>query len=56
MKESNIIWNSQHGFSKGKSWQTTMIGFCDKMTRFVEARRRVDAIYLVLIKAFNTVS
>jgi len=31
MKEKKMIWNSQHGFTKGKSCLTSTIAFCNEM-------------------------
>lgn len=44
-RENKAIWNTQNGFTKGKSGLTTMTGLCDKITWLAEEGRGVDAIY-----------
>ncbi|PKU42195.1 rna-directed dna polymerase from mobile element jockey-like [Limosa lapponica baueri] len=46
---------SQHGFMKGRSCQTSLISFYDKMARLLDEGKAVDIIYLDFQKAFDTV-
>ncbi|PKU48587.1 rna-directed dna polymerase from mobile element jockey-like [Limosa lapponica baueri] len=46
---------SQHGFMKGRSCQTNLISFYDKMTQLLGEGKAVDVIYLDFQKAFDTV-
>lgn len=56
MEDKKVIWNSQHGFSKGKSCLTNLIAFCNEVTGAVEEQKAVDVVYLDFSKAFDTVS
>lgn len=51
-----MIWNSQYGFIKTKSYLTNLINFCGKIAWFVDKGRVVDVIYLDFINVFSTVS
>ncbi|PKU42732.1 rna-directed dna polymerase from mobile element jockey-like [Limosa lapponica baueri] len=46
---------SQHGFMKGRSCQTNLISFYNKMIRLLDEGKAVDIIYLDFQKAFDTV-
>ncbi|KAK4807158.1 hypothetical protein QYF61_024278 [Mycteria americana] len=41
-----VIVKSQHGFTKGKSYQTNLITFNNKITSSVDMGRAVDVVYL----------
>ncbi|CAM5076139.1 unnamed protein product [Natator depressus] len=56
LEERKVIRNTQHGFTKGKSWLTNLIAFYDEITGFVDMGKTVDMIYLDFSKAFDTVS
>ncbi|CAM4688129.1 unnamed protein product [Caretta caretta] len=45
----------QHGFTKGRSCQTNLISFFEKVTDFLDKGSAVDLIYLDLSKAFDIV-
>ncbi|XP_073182007.1 uncharacterized protein [Lepidochelys kempii] len=56
LEERKVIRNSQHGFTKGKSYFTNLIAFYDEITDFVDMGKVVDVIYLDFSKAFDMVS
>ncbi|CAM4563207.1 unnamed protein product, partial [Lepidochelys kempii] len=54
--ERKVIRNSQHGFTKGKSCPTNLIGFYDEITGSVDEGKAVDVLFLDFSKAFDMVS
>ena len=56
VQDNQGIRPSQHGFTKGRSYFTDLISFCDLVTRLVDEGKAVDVVYLDFSKAFDTVS
>ncbi|CAM4709685.1 unnamed protein product [Lepidochelys kempii] len=56
LEEREVIRNSQHGLTKGKSCLTNLIAFYDEITGSVDEGKAVDMLYLDFSKAFDTVS
>jgi len=55
MENTEVMGDSQQGFTKGKSCLTSLVSFCDGVTALVHKGQAPDIAYLDLCKAFDTV-
>jgi len=56
VEEKKVIRSSQHGFTKWKSYSTSLTAFYDGTTGWVDEGRAVEAVYLDSSKTFDAVS
>ncbi|PKU43370.1 rna-directed dna polymerase from mobile element jockey-like [Limosa lapponica baueri] len=56
LRDNAVVGHSQHGFTRGKSFLTSLIAFYDKVAHLVDQGKPVDVGSLDFSKAFDTVS
>ena len=52
-EENKVIRSTQHGFTKGKSYLTSLIAFYNGMTGWVDEGRAVDVVIPRLQQGFR---
>ena len=55
LDKNNLIRESQHGFRKGRSCTTNLLTFLEYVTKHLDGREPVDAVFLDFSKAFDKV-
>jgi ribonuclease P/MRP protein subunit RPP40 len=55
LDRNKLIYNTQHGFVKGRSCLTNLLEFLEDVTEYVDQGSPVDAIYLEFQNAFDKV-
>ena len=55
LETNNLIYDTQHGFRRGKSCLTNLFEYMEYVTKEVDNKNAVDVIYLDFSKAFDKV-
>ena len=53
MEEREVIWDNQHGFTKGRFCLTNLVAFYDGITVLVGMEKATDVIYVDFSKEFD---
>ena len=56
MEENNLFNTNKHGFRKGRSCTTQLLGIFDHWSNIIDNGNSIGVIYLDFKKAFDTVS
>ena len=56
LENNKLLCTEQHGFRKGRSCETQLLGYVDETTREVEKGNQEDVIVLDFSKAFDKVN
>ncbi|GAB0193216.1 mitochondrial enolase superfamily member 1 [Grus japonensis] len=54
MENKEVIGDSQHGFTEGKSYPANLVAFCNRVTALVDKGSATDVIYLDFCEGFDT--
>ena len=55
LEKLHLLYESQHGFRRGRSCLTNLLTFLEKVTKAIDDGLSVDVVYLDLAKAFDKV-
>jgi hypothetical protein len=55
LEKFKLLFDSQHGFRKGRSCLTNLLDFMENVTKYLDESQPVDIIYLDFAKAFDKV-
>ena len=55
LEANNLICENQHGFQRGKSYETQLIHTIDDIATDLDNSREIDALFLDFSKAFDKV-
>lgn len=56
LQEKKVIKNSQHMFTKGKSYPNSLMAYCEQLIVSADKGRVAAVVFLCFRKAFNMVS
>ena len=55
-EKNNILYPLQHGFRKGRSFETQLIEFVDDISKNLQEGRQIDILIMNFAKAFDKVN
>jgi hypothetical protein len=56
LEKNNILCPEQHGFRRGRSCETQLLGYVDETTEELERGYQVDTVVLDFSKTFDVVN